>query len=743
MPPSNHGTGRGQKLSRRASILDLFKARKGNRNNNRDQEDNNSDDRAEFHHQLRTETVDSQHHHAHHRRPHSPALPLSSNPVDGGSHQPQLLPWSNDNLQKGATRNAAASDQAKLSCPAMDVKLNETTGRNLLRDGRYNDRKNKKAAARNKTGEDKEEYDWIREAKANEAARIIYASCMAGNRIRKRRGRVRRLVDLATTPSRETDHSQVERNEAFDMLLRRSHAGNTDPFPELYWRAWNKALPLDLEMDRHGEKWEDNEHVRRKELVGDGSSSSLDDGKKKGASLGRWAVRRMQSFSLSGLGDGSREWWLPSRLEAKSEDGRPRKLKKRLGVRKFFEDTIMNGTSLDAYVVGVTGQGEVCPKREALRASTGSAKNRSNEPTTKSGAVSADKTEIAGPGRQKASSECGNAQGGKEEEKETVSSVVHPKLDVLPDVSTEQKREQGDMSDTVAKDKGKGKLVDPPLKGTASGEAADKRAQSLGNSGDDEPKNDELRHAMPPESRLGPRNHRWALAFGARGSSESEPSSKIESTAGTGPTSDPGFAATRQIIINTAPRDNPDNILVNPLTARAANLPPRPPNNSRDSKIPKSNISTSSSETYISGNEGTHAIERSQTRAARSDISTGGVTDNPAEGSDWPLRSSTSEGTPLLKAPQSEQAEGESISAKMATGSRHEGSDRPRPSENERGTLPTRPESQPAGGDASVDRNIDRLTEGVQMQRRSRRATLKAAVKWLFKPSRKDKDKST
>ncbi|KAL2195061.1 hypothetical protein P885DRAFT_62311 [Corynascus similis CBS 632.67] len=711
MPPSNHGTGRGQKLSRRASILDLFKACKGNRNNNRDQEDNNSDDRAKFHHQLRTETVDSQHHHAHHRRPHSPVLPLSSNPVDGGSPQPQLLPWSNDNLQKGATRNIAASDQAKLSCPAMDVKLNETTGRNLLRDGRYNDRKNKKAAARNKTGEEKEEYDWIREARANEAARIMYASCMAGNRIRKRRGRVRRLVDLATTPSRETEHSQVERNEAFDMLLRRSHAGNTDPFPELYWRAWNKALPLDLEMDRHGEKWEDNEQVRRKELVGDESSSSLDDGGKKGASLGRWAVRRMQSFSLSGLGDGSH--------------------------------TIMNGTSLDAYVVGVTGQGEVCPKREASRASTGSAKNRSNEPTTKSGAASADKTKIAGPGRQKASSECGNAQGGKEEEKETVSSVVHPKLDVLPDVSTEEKREQGDMSDTVTRDKGKGKLVDSPLKGTASGEAADERAQSLGNSGDYEPKNDELRHAMPPESRLGPRNHRWTLAFGARGSSESEPSSKIESTAGTGPTSDPGFAATRQTIMNTAPRDNPDNILVNPLTAGAANLPPRPPNNSRDSKIPKSNISTSSSEAYLSGNEGTHAIERSQTRAARSDISTGGVTDNPAEGSDWPLRSSTSEGTPLLKAPQSEQAEGESISAKMATGSRHEGSDRPGPSENEGGTLPTRPEPQPAGGDASVDRNIDRLTEGVQMQRRSRRATLKAAVKWLFKPSRKDKDKST
>ncbi|KAK4249785.1 hypothetical protein C7999DRAFT_12375 [Corynascus novoguineensis] len=650
MPPSNHGTGRDRKPSRRASILDLFKARKSNRNNNRDQEENNDDDRAESHHQLQTETVDGQHHHAHHRRPQSPALPLSSNPVDGSPPRLQLLPWSNDNLKKGVTRSAAVSNQAKPCCPAADVKLNGTTGRNLSGAGGYNGRKNKKATARNKTGEDKEEYDSIREAKANEAARIMYASCMAGNRVRKRRGRARRLVDLATTPSRKTEHSQAERNESFDMLLlRRSRAGNTDPFPELYWRAWNKALPLDLEMDRHGEKWEENEQVRGMDLVVDGSWSSLEHGGKKGA------------------------------------------------------NTIMNGTSLNAYVVGVTGQGEVCPKTETSRASIGSAKNRSNEQTTGSDAVSADKTKIAEPGRQKASSECGKAEGGKEEENETVSSVVHSKLDGLPDVSTEEKREQGDMSDTVTRDKGKGKLVDSSLKGTASGEAADDRAQSVGNSGDDEPRNDELRHSMPLESRAGPRNQRWTLAFGARGGSESEPSSKIEPTAGPGPTSDPRFAATRQTIINTAPRDNPDNILVSPLTARAARLPPRPPNNSRDSKIPKSNISTSSSEAYLSGNEG----------------------------------------TPLLKARESEQAEGESISAKMATGSRHEESDRPGPSENERGKLLTRPEPSPVGGDASVGRNIESITEGVQMQRRSRRATLKAAVKWLFKPSRKDKDKPT
>lgn len=113
----------------------------------------------------------------------------------------------------------------------------------------------------------------VRAFKANEAARIIRASCMAGSRIRKRRHQTKRILEHVSVNERR-DGRAVSNNKATTTISRsRAHraeqvrklgqfSANIDPYPELYWRLWDGDIPAGLEMNPAGELWERGELER-------------------------------------------------------------------------------------------------------------------------------------------------------------------------------------------------------------------------------------------------------------------------------------------------------------------------------------------------------------------------------------------------------------------------------------------------------------------------------------------------
>jgi hypothetical protein len=111
----------------------------------------------------------------------------------------------------------------------------------------------------------------VRVFKANEAARIIKASCMAGSRIRKRKHVTKRILEHVSV-NEQRDGRAVNNNKA-TMSRGRAHraeqvrklgqlSANIDPYPELYWRLWDGDIPTGLEMKPTGELWKGGELER-------------------------------------------------------------------------------------------------------------------------------------------------------------------------------------------------------------------------------------------------------------------------------------------------------------------------------------------------------------------------------------------------------------------------------------------------------------------------------------------------
>ncbi|KAL2175102.1 uncharacterized protein P884DRAFT_271676 [Thermothelomyces heterothallicus CBS 202.75] len=650
MPPLNDDIGRSRVSFRRASILNFLNTHKNSKTDSENQEDGNGHDQPESGHQSKSQAAQGWHHHPHHLRHHSAAPPLSSNPVHSGPPQLQLPSWSSNNLQEDRIPTDATSNPAESRSSARDVKLDEPIWRKL-----FDNDENRRAAARRKK---EEEENHVRESRANEAARIIYASCMAGHRVQRRRARARRLMDLAGTV-RDGTAVQGERSDAVRRLGR--SAEKADPFPDLYWRTWGRAIPPGLEMDPFGEMWEDGVE-------------------EKGEQAGR------------GNFDGT----------SPPHGGRKR-------------DSVVDGATVDVHAVGIAEQ-EVLPNWKAPRATTRSTTDRGvsggddqgqgNEQSADSCALPTDKAQGVERKRGEVPREHKQAQEPEESEAETAISITEPKQSELPESSTSGQQDPNDEVDAPTRHKAKGKLIDPSFVASNRSEATCHGVQSTRTGSNGEPDGEEPRQSDSLKMRRGD-NRRRTLTFGAAGTSGAEnssgiePASATEPTLGTMPSSVPGLTSTRPTTSNTVSSDASFDISVAAPTARAAGLPPRPPNNSRDSEIPKSDMSTSSSEIYLSGNEGSQMWRRLQ----------------------------------------SQQAKGSSASASIGNESRF--SSRLKPGQSgSKETLPlVRPEPQRPMGVASAGRESEDTADGGRTERGSRRATLRATIRRLFRPSRVDKQR--
>lgn len=137
----------------------------------------------------------------------------------------------------------------------------------------------------------------IRAARANEAARIIVASCRAGQRVAKRRERAREPAQhgirgrtrLRPWGQKET----IKLTPAFDKLWRK---GNI--FRDEYRKLWGGKIPFGLEMKKQGERWSDC----------DDEPAASRGTKSKGTkgTIGRWVKHKFQSFQHREEG---RTWW--------------------------------------------------------------------------------------------------------------------------------------------------------------------------------------------------------------------------------------------------------------------------------------------------------------------------------------------------------------------------------------------------------------------------------------------------
>ncbi|KAL2162810.1 hypothetical protein VTH06DRAFT_6646 [Thermothelomyces fergusii] len=300
MPSLNDRTRRNRVSFRRVSIFNFLSARRNAKNDSENKEDVKDHDKPKSGRESQSQTAQDRHHHPHHLRYHSRAPPLSSNPVHGGEPQLRLPSWSSSNQQEDRIPIGVASSSAESPSSAKHVRLDDATRQKLF----ANDESRRAAARRKK---EREEHG-VREVRANEAARIIYASCMAGRRVQKRRARARRLMDPAGT-ARDGAALRVERSGSGPVSGPDRTAGNADPFPDLYWRAWGHAIPPGLEMDPCGEMWEDVVEEKEKQ-VGQGGfdgASPSGGGRKRGAASRRRTTRRLQALGWSGLGNGISE----------------------------------------------------------------------------------------------------------------------------------------------------------------------------------------------------------------------------------------------------------------------------------------------------------------------------------------------------------------------------------------------------------------------------------------------------
>ncbi|KAK3297071.1 uncharacterized protein B0H64DRAFT_456921 [Chaetomium fimeti] len=114
----------------------------------------------------------------------------------------------------------------------------------------------KEAAEKRKAAE-------VRAFKAHEAARIMTASCMAGGRARKMNRGANRVQGLvgAEEGDGSSAHGGVGHRAGQTRKLSQ-FLGKFDPYPELYWRLWDKDIPGGLEMEPAGELWEGGEMER-------------------------------------------------------------------------------------------------------------------------------------------------------------------------------------------------------------------------------------------------------------------------------------------------------------------------------------------------------------------------------------------------------------------------------------------------------------------------------------------------
>ncbi|KAK3902542.1 hypothetical protein C8A05DRAFT_33750 [Staphylotrichum tortipilum] len=159
---------------------------------------------------------------------------------------------------------------------------------------------------------------FARERRANEAARIIRASCEAGERIR-RRG-VRRMVLAAGQGGRvgawamETDEDLTQRGgkrtHRRGQLAFQDLVNWGDPFPALYKDLWVGGIPEDLEFDIKGEKWDDGEGWDGKVEV---------KGAEEKVTLRQRAKRKMKSFSWAGQGGKFGSGWRARRGKGSKE----------------------------------------------------------------------------------------------------------------------------------------------------------------------------------------------------------------------------------------------------------------------------------------------------------------------------------------------------------------------------------------------------------------------------------------
>ncbi|KAH6840991.1 hypothetical protein B0I37DRAFT_357822 [Chaetomium sp. MPI-CAGE-AT-0009] len=106
--------------------------------------------------------------------------------------------------------------------------------------------------------------DEARAFKANEAARIIRASCMAGARVRKREEGAKRIPgehDGREVAGSASAHGGLG-HRAVQARKLGQFTASIDPYPGLYWCLWDKDIPVGLEIKPAGELWEGGELER-------------------------------------------------------------------------------------------------------------------------------------------------------------------------------------------------------------------------------------------------------------------------------------------------------------------------------------------------------------------------------------------------------------------------------------------------------------------------------------------------
>lgn len=156
----------------------------------------------------------------------------------------------------------------------------------------------------------------IRTRKAEEAARIMIASCRTGAKLQKRKLRKLQLQQQQKRRSSvEYGEPRIRAKPTFQEIMR-----NSDPFPMFYRNTWGGLLPKDLEINPQGEKWAEDE----------GHGLTTDDGKAKvgkeerpglerKGTLRERAKRRIQSLSWPGPDSGTdTKWWSVRKGESES-----------------------------------------------------------------------------------------------------------------------------------------------------------------------------------------------------------------------------------------------------------------------------------------------------------------------------------------------------------------------------------------------------------------------------------------
>ncbi len=143
----------------------------------------------------------------------------------------------------------------------------------------------------------------IRERRANEAARIIVASCRTGAKLAKRKLRTRQRRELG-----ETGHGQPKGVPHKSQEKINDSVNNRDPYPAFYYNLWRREVPDDLEIHRHGERWADEEGEGPKKVQEESTDERADVEKKR--TLRQRAKRRIESLSWPNYESGTgKRWW--------------------------------------------------------------------------------------------------------------------------------------------------------------------------------------------------------------------------------------------------------------------------------------------------------------------------------------------------------------------------------------------------------------------------------------------------